>query len=347
MNGLGGNSRARASRFLLVLLALLGVAAFFLVRPLLTGAIFGIVVGFLLQGPYQRLAKRVRFPRIVAFFTVALIVLALDIPLLILGYQLVLEARGFADAVQSSDFLPSIERGLARLGVPQANAEAFVTQTSAQVNAYLQSAALPTLNLVGQLLMNTGVFLFVLYYTLVDGPRLVKWIHDALPLSPEDGAELITAVAQRMRILFLGTFLVAICHGALAGLVWWLLGFPDPFFWGAVMTILSMIPALGTGVVMFPAGVFGILVGRVWQGAALILWAFAVAPLVDNLVRALFIGRGESGVHPVLVLVGTVGGLALFGPAGFLLGPLALSMIDPVLGAWEKVRAPREFHHAE
>jgi len=343
----GERNRRRSSRFLVALVALIGVAGFVLLKPIVSGVTFGLVVGFLLQRPYQRVSRRLRAPRLVAVGFVALLCIALDVPLFVLGWRLVTEIRGFVDAARDPGFGPSLAHGLVRLGVPPDAAGAFVQQASADAMAWLHGATLPTLGFVGALLMNAGVFLFVLYYTLVSGPRFVKWVLDALPLPERHARHLVEAVADRMRNLFLGTFLVATCLGILSGVAWWLAGFPDPVFWGAVMTVLNLIPALGMGLVAIPAGAIAILNGRVVAGVAILAWAFLLSPLVGNAIRAVFVGKTE-GVHPILVLVGTVGGVALFGPAGILLGPLVLSMLDPVLAEWESLREPREgFPHAE
>lgn len=328
--------RRRAARFLLVLLAIIAVGSFILLRPIVSGATFGLVVGFLLQGPYQRVAAKTRWPRVVAVLFVILLCVAIDVPLFFLGWELMNELRGFADQVASPDFLPTMAHALTRFGMSEAAADSLVAQARTDGAAWLHNAALPTLNFAGQLLMNTGVFLFVLYYTLVSGPELAKWVRDALPLPRDRRQHLIDAVAARMQNLFLGTFLVATCMGILSGLVWWAIGFPNPVFWGAVMTVLSLIPALGTGIVIFPATAIAIALGYVWQGVALLAWMMLASPFVANGIRAAFVGR-TRGVHPILVLVGTVGGIAFFGPAGFLLGPLILSMIDPVLAEWQRL----------
>jgi len=327
-------SRRRAARFLLVLLALIALGSFILLRPIVSGATFGLVVGFLLQGPYRRTAKRVGRPRVVAVLFVVLLCVAIDVPLFLLGWELMNELRAFGEQVASPDFLPNMAHALTRFGVPDAAAQSLVDQARTDAAAWLHNAALPTLNFVGQLLMNTGVFLFVLYYTLVSGPELEAWVRDALPLPYARRQHLIDAVAARMHNLFMGTFLVATCMGILSGLVWWLLGFPNPVFWGAVMTVLSLIPALGTGIVIFPASAIAIALGYVWQGVTLLAWMMLASPFVANGIRAAFVGR-TRGVHPILVLVGTVGGIAFFGPAGFLLGPLILSMADPVISEWQ------------
>ncbi|MEA3199076.1 MAG: hypothetical protein QOE90_504 [Thermoplasmata archaeon] len=338
-------TRKRATRFLVAVLAILAFATFVLLRPIFSGLTFGLVVGFLLLKPYRRMSRGWRHPHLVAIGIVLVLCVAVDVPLFLLGWELVNEVRDFA--AQLPTLGPQVEHLLVRLGVSPDAAAASVKQASDDALAALHASALPTLSFVGALLMNVGVFLFVLYYTLVTGHKFAAWVRDALPLPGEHADHLLDAVAARMRNLFLGTFLVATCIGVITGVVWWLLGFPNPVFWGAVLTVLNLIPALGMGVVVFPASAWAFLDGRVWQGAALLLWAMFLAGVAGNWIRAIFVGKTE-GVHPILVLVGTIGGLATFGPAGFLLGPLILSMVDPVLAEWEALRRPEKpIPHAE
>lgn len=331
----------RAARFLLALLAVLSVASLFIVRPFLTGTIFALVIGLMLQPTMRRLTRIVRF-RWIAGGILVLVVLAMAVvPLAMIGVELFQEARALVERSAEGGYDTALVDALVSLGMSEETAAKLFADAVAQAGAIVRATALPTLTAIATLAANLGVFVFLLYFVLVGANDILALLHRALPLAKDRREHLMATVAQRVRVLFLGTFLVALIQGVLAGLGWWMFGFPNPVFWGFVMTILAVIPAIGPIIVMAPAGVIAILQGDTVSGVAIIVWGLAVVGLVDNVTRPYIVGRG-TGVHPGLVLLGTLGGLALLGPTGFVLGPLILSMLSPILEEWQSVAKPSE-----
>lgn len=328
----------RAARFLLVVLLVLSVGALFIILPFLTGAVFALVVGFLLQRPFRALARWIRSRVAAATLLVLLTVLVVVAPLVGIVYAIADDAMGIVQGIEERGGLhESAIAALTALGVAPAAAEAMYDDALAGLANAAQAAVLPTLSKLGSAAANIGIFVFLLFFILLEGEALGAYIGRAMPLEPARRDHLLEHVAGRVRALFLGTFLVAFVQGAIATIGWWALGFPAPIFWGFVMTILAVIPAIGPVIVMVPAGIFAIAQGDLWQGAGLIAYGVIVVGFSDNLVRPFIVGR-SSGVHPALVLLGTLGGLIVFGTTGFVLGPLVLSMIEPVLTEWESIR---------
>jgi len=328
----------RASRFLLVALALLAVGALFILKPFLTGAVFALVVGFLLQRPYRKLAGWVRSRALAAILLVLLTVLVVVAPLVGIAYGIADDAVSIAQNIEGAGGLhESAVSLLTGFGIEPAAAEGMYKDAVAGIGNAAQASVLPTLSKLGSAAANIGIFIFLLFFVLVEGEALGAYVGRAMPLEPSRRDHLLQQVANRVRALFLGTFLVALVQGTIATIGWWALGFPAPIFWGFVMTILAVIPAIGPVIVMVPAGIFAIIQGDLWQGVGLIVYGVVVVGFSDNLVRPFIVGR-SSGVHPALVLLGTLGGLIVFGTTGFVLGPLVLSMIEPVLTEWESIR---------
>ncbi|HVM44988.1 MAG TPA: AI-2E family transporter, partial [Candidatus Thermoplasmatota archaeon] len=245
------------------------------------------------------------------------------------------------DAVRAIERSGGLETGLVAaltgFGVPEATAQEIYRDAVGNLGNIAQASVLPTLTKLGSAAANIGVFVFLLFFLLLEGQALSEYVGRAMPLPPARRTHLMEQVGGRVRALFLGTFLVALVQGSLATLGWWIFGFPAPIFWGFVMTVLAVIPAIGPVIVMVPAGIIAIAQGDLWQGGGLIAYALIVVTFSDNLVRPFIVGR-SSGVHPALVLLGTLGGLLVFGTTGFILGPLVLSMVEPVLTEWESMR---------
>lgn len=324
----------RASRFLIGLLLILAVAAVFLIIPFLTGIIFALVVGFLLQGPYNRVLHVVRYRPIAALLLMLGVALVLVLPFLFISYRLIVDGTAFLSTIdETGGPMGSIVNILTSFGVSETQAVIWVDSGLAKLSSLAQAAIVPTFNAILTVLANTGVFFFLLYFTLVDGASLGVFIRDAVPLPREMRTHLLDTIAERVRALFLGTFLVAFLQGGIAAVGWWIFGLPALAFWAFVMTILAVIPTLGPALIMVPAGAWLIFQGNVGGGIGVILYAVIVVSFSDNLVRPYILGR-SANIHPALVLVGTLGGLVVFGITGFLLGPLILTMIEPVFAEW-------------
>jgi predicted PurR-regulated permease PerM len=328
----------RAARFLLVALLILAIAALFIIKPFLTGAVFALVVGFLLQRPYTSLARRLHSRIAAATLLVLGTVVVVVAPFVAIVYAILDDAVEVVRAIERAGGLQNGAVGaLARMGVPAETAQQLYADALAGLATLAQASVIPTLTRLGSAAANIGVFVFLLYFLLVEGRTLAQYVGRAMPLPAERRKHLMAQVSGRVRALFLGTFLVALVQGTIATIGWWALGFPTPIFWGFVMTILAVIPAIGPVIVMIPAGIIAIAQGDLWQGIGLIAYGVIVVSMSDNLVRPFIVGR-TSGVHPALVLLGTLGGLLVFGTTGFVLGPLVLSMIEPVLTEWESIR---------
>ncbi|HEX2065911.1 MAG TPA: AI-2E family transporter, partial [Candidatus Thermoplasmatota archaeon] len=320
--------RLRARRFLLGSLAVLAVASFFLLTPFFSGILFALVGGYLLQRPMRALAGWVRWRPLAAGLLVALVVLAVCIPFVLVAWLLAGDAQAFVQRAGEQGTHATLEEALVSLGVPAESAAGLVANGIKHAKALVQENLGGTLGKLARLLANVGVFLVVLFFVLTGGDGLAGLLRRAIPLPGPQRDRLLDTVGQRVRALFLGTFLVAAVQGGVAALGWWLLGFPAPLFWGFVMALLAVIPAVGPMLVLAPAGALAILQGRVFAGVALLAYGLAVVSLVDNVVRAVVVGRTAS-VHPAIVLLGTLGGLLVFGVTGFILGPLILSMVVP------------------
>lgn len=326
----------RSSRFLLAALVVLGVTSLLILKPFLSGTIFALVVGYLLHGPFRRLTRVVKYPSLAAAILVLVVLVAVVLPLVVIGWELFNQGKAVVEG-GGGDAVDAVVGALAGLGIDEATARSLLSSSLAQAGEFVKAAALPTLGALAGLAANIGVFVFLLYFVLVGGERLLAFLSHAMPLDAARREHLLLTIGGRVRALFLGTFLVSILQGVAAGIGWWLLGFPSPVFWGFVMTLLAVIPAVGPILVMAPAGLIALAQGNVFAGVGIILYGLVVVGLIDNVARPFVVGR-STDVHPGVVLLGTLGGLVVFGATGFILGPLFLSMVAPVLHEWESLR---------
>jgi predicted PurR-regulated permease PerM len=175
------------------------------------------------------------------------------------------------------------------------------------------------------------LMLYLLFFFLRDGQRMIERLVRALPLGDERERLLMNRFAQVSRATIKGTFVVGIVQGAIGGIAFAVLGLGAPVLWGSLMALLSMLPAVGTALVWLPAAIILIVGDRIGGGVALILVGVLGIGLVDNFLRPLLVGR-DTSMPDYLILLATLGGLAGFGLAGIVIGPIIAAFF---LAVWE------------
>ncbi len=126
-----------------------------------------------------------------------------------------------------------------------------------------------------------------------------------------------------------GSLLIGLIQGGAAGLGFWVGGVPGPAFWGTVMVVLSILPAIGAAIIWIPAVIYLFLVGEVASGVGLLVWCAVVVGSIDNLLRPRLIGR-DARMSDLLILISTLGGILLFGAVGFVVGPIVAALFVTV-----------------
>ncbi len=175
------------------------------------------------------------------------------------------------------------------------------------------------------------VTLFTMFYFFRDGKVLVRRIRSLIPLDREYKDAIVARFSAVARATVKGTLLIALVQGTLSGLTLWIFGVGSPFLWGVVATLMALVPMVGVWLVLYPAAFIQIATGHLWQGIGILLVTVLIIVNVDNLMRPRLVGQ-ETGMHDLMVFFSTLGGLAMFGPAGLIIGPmiaaLFLSLLD-------------------
>jgi predicted PurR-regulated permease PerM len=185
------------------------------------------------------------------------------------------------------------------------------------------------------------IMLYVLFFLLRDGKPLSAAIGRAVPLEANQTQRLLGQFVTVVRATVKGNIVVALIQGALGGLAFWVLGVPGPMLWGALMALLSLLPAVGAALVWLPVALYYLFTGQLWHGLGLTAWGVLVIGLVDNVLRPILVGR-DTRMPDYLVLVATVGGISLFGLNGFVIGPVIAAMF---LASWNLLTDMRRSRH--
>jgi len=170
-------------------------------------------------------------------------------------------------------------------------------------------------------LFNFAILLYALFFFLARGQGYLRTILSYLPFSEEDNARLLARFGSVTKATVKGTLLIGVVQGTINGIAFWVVGLPAPAFWGVVMIVLSVVPAVGGALVWVPAAVLLALTGRYIDAVVLTVICGAVSGSIDNLLRPRLVGR-DTQMPDLLILISTLGGIGFFGAPGFIVGPL-------------------------
>jgi predicted PurR-regulated permease PerM len=180
-------------------------------------------------------------------------------------------------------------------------------------------------------LFNVIIMLYVMFYFLTMGDKLLKKILFYLPLAHQDEARLLQRFTSVARATIKSTLIIGILQGGICGFAFFLAGLPGAVFWGTVMAVMSLIPAFGTAIIWAPALAILLIMGDFTGAIILGIVCGALAGNLDNVLRPRLVGQ-DTEMHDLFVLFGTLGGIALFGILGIIIGPIISALFITI---WE------------
>jgi predicted PurR-regulated permease PerM len=173
------------------------------------------------------------------------------------------------------------------------------------------------------------VCLYAMFFFFVDGPRILRTILFYVPLHPNEEEQLLERFVSVTRATLRGSLLIGVIQGSLAGLAFMVAGVPGAAFWGTIMVILSILPAVGSAIVWVPTVLYLFASGASGTAVGLLIWCVLVVGTVDNFLRPWLVGR-DAKMSDLLILLSTLGGIGLFGALGFIAGPIVAALFVTV-----------------
>jgi len=340
--------------FLLVALIGVGVLFIYTIRIFLLPILLATVFATLFYPLYEWVLRRSRGRRVVAsLLTCLVLVLGFLGPLYTVGHLVWLEAKDLRvnmdqwwDQVQArqqaagdgwlSYFTDTLTGWLEKIpllnqvDLGTINWGELIKTLGSQGGQVLTAVAERTGRGAFQVVLLTFVTLFTLFYFFLDGPRLAQRSRDLIPLDPSQKQAIADRFVSVSRALFKGTLLIALIQGVLGGLTLWIFGVQGAVLWGVLVAILSIIPAIGPWLVLYPAAAVLLFTGQPWKALGVLLVTVVVILQVDNLLRPRLVGSGAR-MHDLLIFFSTLGGVAAYGPMGFIVGPVVAALFLALL----------------
>jgi predicted PurR-regulated permease PerM len=336
--------------FFFALLFAVTLAFLWLIRGFLQPIFWAIALGIVVYPLHARLLARLgNREALAAGLGVVVVVVVVILPLLGVGAAVTREATALYQRLDTGEIdvralysrftasVPQVGELLGSIGIDPSQIESSVSEAAVAASQLIATQALA----FGQNTLRVTVFFFLMLYLLFfflrDGQRLLEGLVRALPLGDHRERHLLARFAEVSRATIKGTLVVGIAQGAIGGVAFALIGIGAPVLWGVVMALLSIVPAVGPALVWLPAAIVLIGTGQVVAGIVLILVGVFVIGMVDNVLRPILVGR-DTRLPDYLILLSTLGGLAAFGLAGIIIGPIIAAFF---LSIWNM--AEREF----
>jgi len=313
--------------FLLIVLAGILILAFFIFKPFLYALVLAMVFATVFEPAHKKMLTITRERRgLAALLATVSVLIIVVVPIAFLSVQIFQEATQLYSSLDVEDVMQNLKRFIP---VP--------VELSVDFSQYLKQGLNWLLQHLGSLFSNVAkvtlgifVFLVALYYLFKDGQKLKKAIVALSPLQDVHDETIFSKLALAINSVIKGNLVVAFVQGILTAIGFTIFGVSNAVLWGSVATIAALIPGIGTALVLIPAILYLFLSGKTIFAVGLLLWGATAVGLVDNFLGPKLVERGMR-LHPFLILLSILGGIGFFGPLGFLLGPLILSLLFALL----------------
>jgi predicted PurR-regulated permease PerM len=325
--------------FLLVLLSAVIILALAILYPFLNVIVFSIAFSVVLYPLYSWIKRKIAggIPWLSSLLTVIIFLVCLCIPLAFIGtivfnqteqaYQSIVlngSANIFIDRIDSS------VNGILPTGFTF-NAHAKVYQLASLVSGNLASFFTSTLNSVLMFI----IMVFSIFYLLKDGLAWKNIIVDHSPISSENVEVILSKLSSGINRIIKGSFFIAIVQGLLTTIGFMIFNIPNPALWGTVAGLASFIPTIGTALVTVPTMIYLYVNNMPGQAIGLLLWSMVLVGTIDNILSPYIVSR-DTEVPALFYLFSILGGIALMGVTGILVGPLTLNFLYALIDIYKK-----------
>jgi len=315
--------------FVITLLVFL-VLTFLIIKPFFSYIIVGAVLAGAFRPVYKWLTKYFKKESISAWILIAIILIIIIIPTFFVTTKLVGEAGKAYRALSSQSVIENAQVYLStnfniNINLQKVAADIFLT-----IQKSIFDVAPGIITGIAQILLGLFVMFFVMFYIFKEGDGLYESVKDLIPLKQKYKTNLFKEIELVLKGVLYGQVLTAIIQGSIGGFILFIFGVPNSLFWGFIMVILSFLPIVGTPIVFVPAGIFMIAKGNLISGLLVIILGFVIVTNIDNIIKPKLISN-KSKIHPVVALIGVLGGLSLFGFVGIILGPIIIALLNVLI----------------
>lgn len=344
-----------------VVFVILAVLAIWVVKPFILSIIAGIIVAYIFFPVYKLFLKRIKSKGWSAFIVSILIIIIFTVPFFFLveafskdayvSYIIIkqkVSATVFASqpCLDNSSGCAVINWVQGQMSGPQA--KLYIENAISKMAQWAMGKTNDIVMSLPSIFLQIFVMLFVMYYTFKDGEKAFRKFIAVMPLKPKHYSQIVGKTKEMINSTLYGMIIVAAIQGLLAGIGFFIFGVKSPVLLGILTALAALLPVVGTAVVWGPTVAVYFIDSMLSNDStgivmALGLLAYCIFPVstIDNFIRPKIIG-GRAKVHPVLILLGILGGVAAFGIVGLLLGPIIITLFVIFMDIYQEERLDNE-----
>jgi predicted PurR-regulated permease PerM len=319
--------------FFLVLLGLVLLLNVFIFLPYLGSIFLAFTLAVIFKPVHTAISRVIKNSFWAAWVSSFLIALIILVPLVLFGLQIFKEAQNLYISISNNDS-NVFSNALSSISSSSHN---FGSALHIDINAYVRDGANLVARRLGNIfssfittLLNFFLVMFGMFFIWKDGARLKKAVLTFSPMDDAVDEEILSKVENAINSVIRGQMLTALSQGLMGVIGFTIFGVPNPVLWGAVTVLAALVPNIGTTLVVVPAVLYLYLTGQHLQALGMLIWGVAAIGLIDNFLGPILVTRRVK-IHPYLIFLSVLGGIALFGPLGFLMGPICLVLLLSLL----------------
>ncbi|VVB80639.1 AI-2E family transporter [uncultured archaeon] len=310
------------------LIASLFVAGFFILKPIILSIFIGILLAYILQPLYAPIKRRIKSPNISVSLFLIIIVIVIAVPLWFFLPTFIREIFDSYLYIQKIDIASAVGK-IVSFFLSDETARVFSTQINVAIAKFFSFSLASSgagLSNFGDILIQVSVVFFTLYFGLRDSHKFGAYFAELSPFSKSTGEKFSKEFRNITNSIVFGQVATGVIQGLCLGLALWLLGIPKFIFLTVIAIIVSIIPIIGAWLIWLPTSLILIVSGSVSKGIILFFYGLLFVSTIDNILRPFFISR-QSNINIFIAILGTIGGLYVFGFIGVIIGPLILSYL--------------------
>ena len=322
------NKSIETISFYVLLLIFFGLALL-MVWPFLKLIALAGILAVLFMPIYDYLAKELKTASGASLLVILIVIIIIAVPLSLLSQSIIRELISFYDQHNVGGIWEN--RKLFVNNLPpawQQTAANLVNSASARISVWAEGFVLNITDILSNVVnffFSCFIILFSVFFFLKDHKKIKQYLENLFPLSSSQEDLIIIKIVNAINGVVQGSFMMALIQGSASTIGFFLAGLPQPLFWGCITVISSFIPTVGTSLVIVPAIIYLFMFKSFLAGIVLAVWYIVVHLSIDNILGPKLIGS-KIKMHPLLVVFSVVGGLQLFGPLGFLFGPIIMAI---------------------
>ncbi|MCU0553585.1 MAG: AI-2E family transporter [Syntrophales bacterium] len=336
--------KVRKNIFFAILM--IGTLAFlYLLKPFAYPIFWAAVIAGIFGPLYRRVNGAIGHPNLSASVMLGVVIFVILLPLAVVASVVLAQAIDMYSALKNTEDIQlkaqkviELLKGnpyLQKLELDEVALTEKFYQIAGGISKYIVSYLTELTQNTLLLIVNFIVMLYCLFFFVRDGETLLRSSLYIFELKDEIGNRIYERFTSTARATLKGTLIIGLIQGTMGGVLFWAVGIQSAFVWGVIMILAAMIPGIGCAIIWAPAAVILLATGHIVEGMAVAAVGALVISSIDNVLRPLLVGK-DTQMHPLLIFLSTLGGIAVFGISGFVIGPIITALLSTLWEIYEK-----------